>query len=63
MYGMAPINVKPGSVPKRQRCFQMVGERADAVKQIIAEYVMWTEVGWNAAGVPLGYRWGTEVAI
>lgn len=42
-HGEAKIIIRPGAVPKRQRAFQMVGERADALKRILEEYM---DRGW-----------------
>ena len=56
-YGMARIAVKPGAAPKRQRCFQMAGERAEAVKQIMKEY---EERGWIE---PSCSEWGAPAFV
>jgi hypothetical protein len=53
-YGLANIAIKADAHAKRQRCFQMVGERADALKQIIEEYVAigWLEPSFSEWGAP-----------
>ena len=53
-YGEARINIKHGAQPRRQRAFQLVGERADALKAILEEYVDrgWIEPSYSEWGAP-----------
>ena len=45
-FGLARIDLVPGARPKRQRSFKMVGEREEALKEILEEYC---EMGWLEA--------------
>ena len=53
-YGLAKINLKAGAQPWRQLCFQLVGERADKLKQMMKGYVErgWVEPSYSEWGAP-----------
>ena len=53
-FGMAHIRLVPGANPKRQRSFKMVGEREEALKKIIEEYIDrgWLEPSFSEWGSP-----------
>ena len=53
-FGLAKINLRSDAQPKRQRCFQLVGERADALKKTIDEFKQrgWIEPSFSEWGAP-----------
>ena len=53
-FGLAHINLVPGATPKRHRSFKMVGEREEALKTIIKEYIDrgWLEPSFSDWGSP-----------
>ena len=53
-YGEASINIKLGAQPRRHRAFQLIGERADALKAILEEYKGrgWIEPSFSSWGSP-----------
>ena len=53
-FGMAKIELIPGAMPKRHRSFKMVGEREEALKLILEDYVKrgWLEPSYSEWGSP-----------
>ena len=53
-FGMARIDLIPGARPRRQRSFKMVGEREEALKAILEDYVErgWLEPSYSEWGSP-----------
>ena len=53
-FGLAKINLRAGATPKRQRCFQLAGEGAEAVKKTIEEFKErgWIEPSFSEWGAP-----------
>ena len=56
-FGLAKIDLVPGARPKRHRSFKMVGEREEALKQILEEYC---DMGWLE---PSFSEWGSPCFI
>ena len=53
-FGMAKIELIPGAMPRRQRSFKMVGEREEALKIILEDYIArgWLEPSFSEWGSP-----------
>ena len=53
-FGMARIELMPGAAPRRQRSFKMVGEREEALKEILEDYIKrgWLEPSFSEWGSP-----------